>query len=53
MGLPIKSEINPKGATTEERLENLVRQLQLQNRELRVIVDDLYSKVEALTKGGK
>lgn len=42
MALPLKGEINPKGTTTEARLEDLVRQLQRQNKELKIIIEDLY-----------
>lgn len=48
MAIPLTVEINPKGNTTEERLEALVRQLQTENKELRVIIADLYMEIEDL-----
>lgn len=48
MAIPLTVEINPKGNTTEERLEALVRQLQTENKELRVIIADLYLEIEDL-----
>lgn len=48
MAIPLTVEINPKGNTTEERLEALVRQLQTENKELGVIIEDLYKEIEDL-----
>ena len=48
MAIPLTVEINPKGNTTEERLEALVRQLQTENKELSVIIEDLYLEIEDL-----
>lgn len=46
MAIPFTAEINPRGNTAEERQSDLVRQLQIQNKELRVIIDDLYRQLE-------
>lgn len=46
----LKTEINPKGNTTEEKLADLVRQLKLQNGELKRIIQDLYLKIEKESK---
>lgn len=39
-------EINPKGKTTEERQADLIRQLRLQNGQLKRIIEDIYLKIE-------
>lgn len=39
-------DINPKGNTTEEKLTDLVRQLRLQNGQLKRILEDLYLNIE-------
>lgn len=39
-------EIHPKGNNTEEKLNDLVRQLRLQNKRLQFIIEDLYLKIE-------
>lgn len=44
--ISFKSEINPKGRTVEERQADLIRQLRLQTEELKVIIQDLYKKLE-------
>ncbi len=46
MAIPFTSEIIPKGSTTEAKLADLVIQLQRQNRELKVIIQDLYRIIE-------
>ena len=48
--IPLKTEINPKGRTTEEKQNDLVRQLRLQNTELKNIILDLYRKIENIKK---
>ena len=44
--LLLKTEINPKGGTIEAKQADLIRQLRLQNEELRVILQDIYKKLE-------
>ena len=46
MAMNLTSEIVPKGINTEEILADLVCQLQKQNKELQVIIQDLYKKIE-------
>lgn len=48
MAIPVTTEINPRGADTRERLEELIRQLRIQNRELKLIVNDIYGELETL-----
>ena len=48
--IPLKTEINPKGRTTEEKQNDLVRQLRLQNTELKNIILDLYREIENIKK---
>ena len=50
MAIPLTVEINPKGNTTEERLEALVRQLRTENKELSVIIEDLYKEIEYINE---
>lgn len=38
-------EINPKGNTTEEKQADLIRLLRLQNKQLKLIIEDLYLKI--------
>lgn len=49
MAIPFTSEINPRGASSEERQADLVRQLRLQNQQLKIIIADIYKQIE----GGK
>lgn len=48
VAIPVTTEINPRGADTRERLEELIRQLRIQNRELKLIVNDIYGELETL-----
>lgn len=50
MMIPLKTEINPKGRTTEEKQNDLIRQLRQQNTELKNIIADLYRQIEGLKK---
>lgn len=43
-------EINPVGRNTEEKLSELVRQLRLQNGQLKRIIEDLYLKINKESK---
>lgn len=47
MGIPFTAVINPKGNTLQEQQNDLIRQLQIQNKELRVIIEDLYKQMES------
>lgn len=48
MAIPVTAEINPRGRDTCERLDELIRQLRIQNTELKLIVNDIYGELEAL-----
>lgn len=48
MAIPLTAEINPKGNTLEERHNALVSQLRTENKELKVIIEDLYKEIEDL-----
>lgn len=45
MAMQLTSVINPKGATADEKLSDLVRQLARQNTELKLIIEDLYKQL--------
>lgn len=49
MAIPLTTEINPHGATAEARQEDLIRQLRIQNQQLKIIIADIYKQIE----GGK
>ncbi len=46
MAMYLTTEISPKGATAEQKLDDLVRQLQWQNKQLQTIIADLYKAIE-------
>lgn len=46
-------EINPKGKNTEERQADLIRQLRLQNAELKRIIEGIYLNIEEIKKENK
>lgn len=48
MAIPVTTEINPRGADVGARLEELIRQLRIQNTELKLIVNDIYGELETL-----
>ena len=50
MSIPFTSSISPKGETTDEKLNNLVRQLTRQNTELKLIIEDLYKQISEVKK---
>jgi len=49
--IQLTAKINPKGRTGEELQRDLIHQLQVQNEQLRRIIDDLYREIEQLKKG--
>jgi hypothetical protein len=49
MAIPFTTEINPRGSSPEERQEDLIRQLRIQNQQLKIIIADIYKQIE----GGK
>lgn len=48
VAIPVTTEINPRGADVGARLEELIRQLRIQNTELKLIVNDIYGELETL-----
>lgn len=46
-------EINPKGNTTEERQTDLIRQLRLQNGQLKRIIENIYLTIDEIKKENK
>ena len=48
--IPIRTEINPRGVTAEDKLNDLVRQLRRQNEELVACLQDLQRQI---TEGRK
>ena len=49
MAMQLTTEITrPTGATTEQQLDNLVKQLQRQNAELKAIISDIYREIRVL-----
>ena len=48
--IPFTQEINPRGNTAEQRQADLIRQLRLQNQQLRIIVEDLYKRLDEIEK---
>lgn len=51
--IPIKTEINPQGTTTAERLESLILQLKRQNAELKETLADMDRRITKVEKGKK
>ena len=51
MSIPFTAEINPKGTTADELQRDLIRQLKTQNKELAVIIKDLYEQIEKVKEG--
>ncbi|MBQ8836448.1 MAG: hypothetical protein IJ002_03165 [Clostridia bacterium] len=49
--IPLTTEINPLGATTEQRQNELIRQLRIQNEELKVIINDIYNELNNIKEG--
>ncbi len=49
--IPIKTEINPQGTTTTERLESLILQLKRQNTELKETLADMDRRIGNVEKG--
>lgn len=50
MAIPFTTEINPRGTTVEEIQNDLIKQLKIQNKELRVIIEDLYKNLKGAEK---
>ena len=46
MALQLTTQINPRGATAEQRQADLIALLQRQNVQLRIIIQDLYKEHE-------
>ena len=42
----LKSVISPRGDTVDKKQEDLIKQLQRQNTELRVIIEDIYRRLD-------
>ena len=42
----LKSVISPRGDTVEKKQEDLIKQLQRQNTELRIIIEDIYRRLD-------
>ena len=53
MAIPFTAEINPRGATPQEKQADLISQLRVQNKELRILIQDLYKEIDAIKKGEK
>ncbi|MBO7310624.1 MAG: hypothetical protein J6U86_04455 [Clostridia bacterium] len=51
MSIPFTASINPKGKNTDEVQRDLIRQLQIQNRELKIIIEDLYKQINKIGEG--
>ena len=49
--IPVKTEINPQGSTTTERLESLILQLKRQNAELKETLADMDRRIIKVDKG--
>ena len=50
MGIPYTAEINPRGTTTEARLEDLIHQLRRQNEQLKRIFDETSKELNEIKK---
>ena len=50
--IQLTANINPKGRTGEELQRDLIHQLQVQNEQLRRIIDDLYREIAEIKKKG-
>lgn len=48
--IPIRTEINPKGSTADEKLKDLVGQLRRQNEELKACLQDLQKQIQEVRK---
>jgi hypothetical protein len=51
MAIPFTAEINPRGATPEQKQADLISQLRVQNRQLNIIIQDLYREIDMIKKG--
>lgn len=50
MGIPFTAEINPRGSTTEARQAELIRQLRIQNEELKRQFEDIDKRFQQMQK---
>lgn len=51
--IQLTTEINPVGASVEQRQNELIRQLRIQNEQLKVIVIDIYNELNKIKEDKK